>query len=182
MSKTINGIIEDVLANEGGYVNDPRDAGGETMYGITIATARANGYQGKMRDLPRETAFDIYRRRYVVAPGFDQIATISAPIAAELVDTGVNMGPVVAAKFLQRALNALNNQGKDFADLAVDGQAGANTRRALNAFLNKRGAEGEAVMLAALNALQGERYISLGEARQANEAFMFGWFRTRVAA
>lgn len=182
MSKTINGIIEDVLANEGGYVNDPRDAGGETMYGITIATARANGYQGKMRDLPRETAFEIYKRRYVVAPGFDRIAAISMPVAAELVDTGVNMGPAVAGKFLQRALNALNNQGKDFADLTVDGIVGAGTQAALSAFLRKRGAEGETVLLAALNALQGERYISLGEARQANEAFMYGWFRTRVAA
>lgn len=182
MSKTINGIIEDVLANEGGYVNDPRDAGGETMYGITVATARANGYQGKMRDLPRDTAFDIYKRRYVVAPGFDHIAAISTPIAAELVDTGVNMGPAVAARFLQRALNALNNQGRDYADLAVDGQVGLGTRAALTAYLRKRGTDGETVMLAALNALQGERYIALGEARQANEAFMYGWLRTRVAA
>lgn len=179
---TIDDVIEDVLAREGGYVNDPRDAGGETMFGITAATARAAGYVGPMRELPREIAVTIYRRRYVIAPGFDKIADISPAIAAELVDTGVNMGPAVASKFLQRALNALNNQARDYADLAADGIAGAGTRAALSAYLKKRGAEGETVMLAALNGLQTERYISLGEARQANEAFMFGWLRTRVAS
>ncbi|MGJ3630121.1 glycosyl hydrolase 108 family protein [Sphingomonas sp. MMS24-JH45] len=67
--KTINGAIEEVLANEGGVnANDPRDAGGETMFGITKAVARADGYTGPMRDLPRQRAFDIYFRRYVVAP------------------------------------------------------------------------------------------------------------------
>jgi lysozyme family protein len=181
VTKSIDTLIEDVLRNEGGYVNDSRDAGGETNFGITIATARANGFTGAMRDLPRELAVEIYRRKYVVAPGFDKIAAISAAIGAELVDTGVNMGPKVAAGFLQRALSALNNQARDFVDLAVDGVAGANTRLALNTYLNRRGAEGERVLLAALNGLQAERYISLAEARQANEAFVYGWLRTRVA-
>jgi lysozyme family protein len=179
---TIDEIIEGLLRAEGGYVNDPRDAGGETNFGITKATAAANGYTGPMRDLPRATAVEIYRRRYVIATGFDRIVPLSAAIATELVDTGVNMGPKVAATFLQRALNSLNNQGRDYADLAVDGVAGPGTRAALDGFLKKRGKQGEAVMLAALNALQGERYISLGEARQANEAFMYGWFVNRVLA
>ena len=182
MTKTIDAILEEVLRAEGGYVNDPRDAGGETNWGITIATARADGYTGAMRDLPRERALDIYRRKYVVAPGFDKIAAMSGAIGAELVDTGVNMGPVAAGRFLQRALNAFNGGGKDYPDLAEDGAVGTRTRMALDTFLNKRGAEGERVLLAALNALQGERYISLGEGRVANKAFMYGWFRTRVAA
>jgi len=67
------------------------------------------------------------------------------------------MGPTVAAQFLQRALNGLNNQGKDFADLLVDGSAGQKTRDALAVFLKKRGKEGERRLL--LNALQGERYM-----------------------
>lgn len=177
----IDSVIEAVLRAEGGYVNDPRDAGGETMYGITKATARANGYAGSMRDLPRSLAKDIYYRQYVVTPGFAQIGTINAAIAAELVDTGVNMGPNVASRFLQRALNALNNQARDYADLTVDGAAGPATRAALSAYLKKRGKEGERRLLALLNALQGARYVELCEARQANEAFMYGWL-ARVAA
>lgn len=173
--KNINGAIEEVLANEGGYVNDPRDAGGETNFGITIATARATGFTGKMRDLTRQQAFEIYRKRYVVAPGFDKIATLSMPIAYELVDTGVNMGPKVPSTFLQRALNVLNNGGKDYGDIFADGAIGPATIGALKAFLAKRGAEGERRLLALLNAFQGERYASLAEGRSPNEAFMYGW-------
>lgn len=177
----IDQVIDTVLANEGSYVNDARDAGGETMFGITIATARANGYKGAMRDLPRDLAREIYKRQYVIAPGFDLIAALSEPIAAELVDTGVNMGPTVPTRFLQRALNVLNNQGKDYADIVADGHSGPGTRAALKAFLAKRGVDGERRLLALLNAFQGERYASLAEGRGANEAFMFGWLG-RVAA
>lgn len=173
--KTINGAIEEVLSNEGGYSNDPRDAGGETNWGITVRTARGAGYNGPMRDMPRETAFDIYFRQYVAAPGFDKVATASMPIAYELVDTGVNMGPKVASTFLQRALNGLNRNAKDYADIAVDGAIGPATLAALRAFLARRGAEGEKRLLTLLNALQGERYLSLAEGRAANEAFLYGW-------
>lgn len=178
--KTINGIIEDVIANEGGYVNDSRDRGGETNFGITIRTARSQGYQGAMRDMPRDFAREVYNRQYVVAPGFDKVGALSIPIAAELVDTGVNMGPKVAATFLQRALNGLNRQGADYADIVADGTVGPATLTALKAFLARRGAEGEGRLLSLLNALQGERYLSLAEGRAANEAFLYGWL-ARIA-
>ena len=177
---TVDDVIEAILRAEGGYSNDPDDAGGETMYGITRATARANGYAGAMRDLPRALAKDIYRQRYVVAPGFDAVGKLSATIGSELVDTGVNMGPAVAARFLQRALNALNRRQSDYSDIVVDGVAGARTRAALAAFLARRGAEGEARLLLLLNALQGARYVELCEGRQANEQFLYGWLR-RIA-
>ncbi|MBP6111710.1 MAG: hypothetical protein KA482_04945, partial [Sphingobium sp.] len=106
---------------------------------------------------------------------------LSPAIAEELFDTGVNMGPGVAAEFLQRALNALNDQGRLYPDIAVDRDIGPATMRSLKAFLDRRGAEGVAVLAVALNCLQGERYIALAEKRQANEAFLFGWLRTRVA-
>ncbi len=51
---------------------------------------------------------------------------------------------------------------------------------ALEAFLKHRGRDGEIVMLTALNALQGERYIYLCEKREENEDFVFGWFLHRV--
>lgn len=180
---TIDDIIANVvLSNEGGYVNDSRDAGGETNFGITVATARQQGYAGPMRDMPRSFAIEVYRRQYADAPGFTAIGAISMPIARELIDTGVNMGPKVAATFLQRALNGLNNQGRDYADLIVDGSAGAATRAALSAYLAKRGAEGERRLLALLNAEQGERYLTLAEGRAANEAFLYGWLARIEAA
>jgi len=178
---TIDDIIEAVLRAEGRYVNNPDDRGGETNWGITKATARAHGYNGPMRDLPRYTAKQIYLNTYVVKPGYDKIADLSPTIAAELVDTGVNMGPAVATRFLQRSLNALNRRGADYADIAVDGAAGPGTRTALSKYLAKRGAEGERRLLALLNALQGARYVELCEGRQANETFMYGWL-DRIAA
>lgn len=172
---TIDDILENVLKNEGGYVNDPSDRGGETNWGITLNTARVNGYAGNMRDMPRSRALEIYRKQYVVKPGFDDIATLSPAIAAELVDTGVNMGPAVPSGFLQRALNALNQQQADYRDIVADGRVGPATVNALRAYLAKRGKEGERRLLALLNALQGARYLSLAEGSPSQEKFMFGW-------
>ncbi|API58490.1 hypothetical protein BSL82_03535 [Tardibacter chloracetimidivorans] len=73
----------------------------------------------------------------------------------------MNMGPKVASVFLQRSLNALNRQGRDYADLTVDGNVGPATCAALKAFITKRGDTGESVVLKALNCLQGARYIEL---------------------
>ena len=173
---TIDDILAGVLTNEGGYSNNAADNGGETMFGVTVAVARAAGYSGSMRSLPRETALEIYRHKYVAAPGFALIAGVSMPIAAELVDTGVNMGPPVAGRFLQRALNALTE-----AVLVVDGEVGPATVAALKAFLAKRGAEGERRLILLLNAEQGVRYLDLTEARAANRAFLYGWL-ARIAA
>lgn len=180
MSRTIDKIIDDVIAKEGGFVDHKDDRGGATNWGITEAVARANGWKGAMRDMPRQFAVDVYRKRYVEQPGFAKVAGISEPIAAELVDTGVNMGPSIAAQILQRALNVLNRQGNDYPDIARDGMIGPATLASLRAFLTKRGTLGERRLLALLNALQGARYVELAEKRAANESFMFGWLE-RIA-
>ena len=99
----VDGMIDALIEREGGYVNHPADKGGPTCFGITEAVARAHGYAGAMRNLPREDAATIYRRLYWLRPRFDQVAKRSSRVAAELFDTGVNMGPAVATTFLQRA-------------------------------------------------------------------------------
>lgn len=178
---SVESIIDGVIGREGRYSNNPADKGGETMWGITAAVARANGYAGPMRDMPRETAKDIYFKRYVQGPGFAAIMTLNEPIAEELVDTGVNMGPAVAALMLQKSLNGLNNQGALYNDIIEDGDVGQATFNALRAYLRARPDDGESVMLKALNCLQGARYIDLARGRPKNEAFLYGWLRTRVA-
>ena len=179
---SVDSIIEGVIGREGRYSNHPADRGGETMWGITKATARRNGYAGPMRDLPREVAKSIYMNEYVVRPGFAAIIPISEKVAEELVDSGVNLGPSVPSRWLQVALNALNNRGKLYSDIVEDGDIGPATLNALNAYFRKRkGKEGEAVLLTALNCLQGARYIELATKRTANEAFLYGWLRTRIA-
>lgn len=177
---TIDSLIDAVLDREGGYVNHPADRGGETMFGITAAVARANGYDGAMRDLPLGTARAIYRALYWRRPRFDTVAPVAPLLAAELFDTAVNMGPPVATAFLQRALNALNRGATDYPDIVVDGSLGGATLAALNAFLTRRGAGGEHVLLKAIEALQGERYVALAERRPADEAFLYGWLVNRI--
>ena len=177
---TIDQLIDAVLDREGGYANHPADRGGETNYGITAAIARANGYDGAMRDLPLATARAIYRWTYWLGPRFDAVAAQAPLVAAELFDTGVNMGPPVAAAFLQRALNALNRGASDYPDMPVDSRIGDTTLAGLAAFLARRGAGGERVLLKAIEALQGERYVALAERRPANEAFLYGWLANRI--
>lgn len=178
---TVSTIINQIIDVEGGYVNDPKDSGGETCWGITVAVARSSGYTGAMKDLTKQQAYDIYYKQYVIAPGFDKVITLSEKIGEELVDTGVNMGVVVAGKFLQQSLNAMNDGGTQYPDLVVDGGVGKASISALQAFLAKRGADGALVLLRALNALQGARYISIAEASPKNERFVYGWLKNRVS-
>ncbi len=175
--------VDALIEREGGYVNHPADRGGPTCFGITEAVARAHGYAGAIRYLPREEAAAMYRRLYWLRPNYDQVAKLAPRIAEELFDTGVNMGPGVATTFLQRALTALNRNGKDYPDLAPDGRIGPQTLAALEAFLDVRGhTGGETVLLRALEALQGERYLRLAERRPANEAFLYGWLANRIGS
>ena len=177
---TIDEMIEGVVGREGGYSDHPSDRGGPTRWGVTQVRARADGYTGDMRELPRELAVEIYRKRYVSEPGFDRVAEVSELIAEELIDTGINMGPVVQAVWFQRWLNGFNRKGRDYADLFVDGRIGPLTITALRHFLLIRGEMGETVLHKALNCSQGHRYLEIAEGRQDNEDFLFGWVRTRV--
>ena len=177
----VESLIDALIDREGGYVDNPADKGGATCFGITEAVARAHGYAGSMRQLPRSVAVGIYLRLYWRRPRLDEVAKRSDRLAAELFDTGVNMGPAVAVTFLQRALTALNRNEKEYGDLTPDGRLGNVTLNALDTFLKIRGrSSGETVLLRALEALQGERYLRLAERRPANEAFLYGWLANRI--
>ncbi|HAV7897385.1 TPA: glycoside hydrolase family 108 protein [Escherichia coli] len=178
--KSKDEIFDEILGKEGGYVNHPDDKGGPTKWGITEKVARAHGYLGDMRNLTRGQALEILEADYWYGPRFDQVANLSPDIAAELCDTGVNMGPSVASKMLQRWLNVFNQKGTLYPDMDVDGLIGPRTINALRAYLSKRGGDGELVMLTALNCTQGELYLELAEKREANQSFVYGWLKQRV--
>lgn len=177
----INGLIDKVIAIEGDYSNHPADGGGPTRWGISETVARAHGYSGNMRHFPRNEATAIYRRQYWHLPGFHRIEPYAPRLAGELFDTSINMGPGIATGFLQRSLNALNRNGRDFSDIAVDRQIGGKTLAALQTFLQRRRPDGEIILLKAVEALQGARYIKLAEQRPANEAFLYGWLAHRIS-
>lgn len=91
-----------LMGHEGGYANDSRDPGGETMFGVTARVARADGYTGDMRSLPRDRAKAIYRRKYWDAVRADELPPA---IRFTLFDAAVNSGPSQAIQWMQRALS-----------------------------------------------------------------------------
>jgi len=82
-----------LVGNEGGYSNNPKDPGGETMWGVTARVARAAGYAGAMKDLPRDTAKTIAKRLYWDPLQLDQF---DPRVAFQIFDANYNGGhPVI---------------------------------------------------------------------------------------
>ncbi len=172
--------LKHTLGIEGDFSDDPADSGGATKWGITEAVARAFGYRGQMQDMPVSLAKSIYLQNYWELLQLNVISVMSEDIALEMFDTAVNCGTGFAGKCLQRSLTALNRNGQDYPDLTVDGLVGRMTTTALRAFLDKRGLDGEKVLLRALNGLQVEKYIALVERREKDERYIYGWILNRV--
>lgn len=106
-----------LLGNEGGYSNNPNDPGGETMWGITARVARAYGYTGAMKDLPRDTAKAIAKKLYWDPLRLDEL---DPRVAFQIFDANYNGGhPVI---WMQGA-----------AGIAVDGLIGPKTIAAVQA-------------------------------------------------
>lgn len=82
-----------LIGNEGGYSNNPADPGGETMWGVTARVARAYGYMGPMRELPRETAKAIAKKLYWDPLHLDEF---DPRVAFQIFDANYNGGhPVI---------------------------------------------------------------------------------------
>jgi len=173
-------FFEALLKVEGGFVDDARDSGGATRYGVTEAVARANGYSGAMKDLPLSLAKSIYKAQFWDALRLDDIQNLCPSLCLKLADIAVNMGVKQSSFFLQRLLNALNNRGQLYPDIDADGRVGPGTIAALKKFLSIRNKDGETVLVRALNCMQGMFYISLAERREKDEAFLYGWLLNRV--
>ena len=116
MAKTDTDIINDVLENEGSApVNDPLDAGGRSQFGIS---EKSNPEAWVDNRVTEEEAREIYTRKYIKGPGFDQITDFH--LRAQLVDFGVHSGPAVAIMKLQTIVGA-----------DIDGVLGPQTLAAL---------------------------------------------------
>ena len=170
-------IINEIIDVEGGYVDDPSDSGGETNYGITVKVARDYGYKGSMRELPQYVAFEIYSKKYWHSVSGDELFKLSPLITKEVVDTGINMGVTRSSLYLQRVLNVLNNEGRLYSDIKVDGMIGTQTIMALRQYLLYRD---DKTVTKMLNCLQGAFYLELAERREKDERFIYGWFRQRI--
>jgi len=178
-------IMDSLLNREGGTFSDrPEDSGGPTKWGWTqsalSAVYRRDVSREEVQNLTRQEAHHLYLEERWQKTGIYLIASISMRIAVELLDTNVNLPPARAGEFLQRALNALNQGGSQYADIKVDGNLGPATRAALSAYLRRRGGEGETVLLELLNDQLGCYYLDRAEKRAANEFNFYGWILNRV--
>ena len=89
--------FETLIGHEGGYVNDPRDPGGETKYGIS-----KRAYPGEdIAGMTLERARELYRRDYWGPAGCDAVPDV---VKFDLFDMAVNSGVKTAIRTLQRAV------------------------------------------------------------------------------
>lgn len=110
-----------LLGHEGGYSNNPADTGGETMWGITIDVARANGYIGRMIDMPASFAKNVYMAKYWAPIKAEQLPQA---LRFEVFDAAVNSGVGQAIKWLQRAVGTAEDGIIGPATIAASNAAG----------------------------------------------------------
>lgn len=148
--------IEEVIRNEGGYVNHPSDPGGATNFGITQRTyPKLN-----IRTLTVEQAKQIYFTDWWLKGPYESFTAQS--IATKVFDTAVNVGAKRAYKFLQQACNNLGSK------LTVDGVIGAKSVAAVNSLPASQ-------LLAELRKEQAAYYSRLAEKRPSMKVFLRGW-------
>ena len=170
-------IIAAVVAVEGGHSNNPKDPGGETIYGVTKNVAVAHGYFGPMRTMPVEYAWSIYYDSYIKKPGYVPMETQSPAVLEELVDTAVNTGVSRSSRWFQQSLNSLSRGGKDYVMVIVDGKVGSSTIDAYVALSKKRGKVPACEMVIKLiDTQQANHYMSLTKLSD----FTPGWVAHRI--
>ena len=153
MKATFEEIIGVVLEHEGGYVNDPKDPGGETKYGVS-----KRAYPNEdIKSLTEESAKDIYRRDY-----WDKNRCAELPESLRHIyfDMCVNMGAGRATKIMQETANAKG------ANLKIDGGMGPMTVGAM-----------KSVELERVRAYRVKYYVTLIERKPDLAKFYFGWFK-----
>ena len=128
MQANYDKCLETILHHEGGYVNHPKDPGGETNLGVTKRVYEEFGGTKDMKDLTVEDVAPIYKKGY-----WDKMKGDDLPNGLDLCvfDFGVNAGTGRAAKYLQKMIGA-----------TADGAIGPATLRALETYVKQEGLKG----------------------------------------
>ncbi len=130
--QTVHQIATEIVAREGGYVNDPDDPGGATNFGVTIHTMRRLGLDltgdgrvsvADVHALTRAQAVDIFITHYFERP---RVADLPEAMHATVFDMYVNAG-ANAVRILQRLLVEMGHA------IGVDGGIGVQTIAAAQA-------------------------------------------------
>ncbi|WP_415184559.1 holin-associated N-acetylmuramidase [Phaeovulum sp.] len=164
--KSVQEIAKEIVAREGGFVNDPADPGGATKYGVTLGTLKRLGLdlthdgrvtEADVRALTRAKAQEIFVRHYFEAPG---LGGLPAPLQASVFDMYVNSG-ANAVRVLQVLLGEMGH------DLQADGVLGPLTYRAAHAAM----AAAPDHLVDAYGIARRNYYYSLADARPASRKY-----------
>ena len=119
--------LETILHHEGGYVNHPKDPGGETNLGVTKRVYEEWGGTKDMKELTVEDVSPIYKKNY-----WDHVKGDHLPAGLDLCvfDFGVNAGTGRAAKYLQKMIGT-----------TPDGGIGPMTLAKLKEYVDAKGIE-----------------------------------------
>ena len=125
MKENYQKCLEMILHHEGGYVNHPKDPGGETNFGVTKRVYEEWGGTKDMKDLTVEDVAPIYEKNY-----WGRVKGDDLPSGLDLCvfDFGVNAGTGRAAKYLQTMIGTV-----------ADGGIGPNTLKAVDAYVEENG-------------------------------------------
>ena len=125
MDRNFKRALSLVLKHEGGWSDHPKDPGGATMKGVTLANFRRyvkpNATKDDLRKITDEQIATVYRRFY-----WDAVSGADLPdgIDYAVFDFAVNSGPGRAAKYLQNVVG-----------VAQDGKIGPATIKATRSML-----------------------------------------------
>ena len=156
MANNFDHCLEIILHHEGGYVNHPKDPGGETNLGVTKRVYEEHGGTKDMKDLTFEDVAPIYKKSY-----WDRVKGDELPSGLDLCvfDFGVNAGTGRAAKYLQNLVGT-----------TADGAIGPNSLKAIHAYVQIEGLE------ATIESYQANRQ-SYYEKLKTFDTFGRGWTR-----
>jgi lysozyme family protein len=157
MNSLLSTIIRHTISLEGGSVNNPNDAGGETKFGISKRSYPALD----IKNLTEEQAIEIYERDFWKKMNLNLLC--SPVVAGKVFDIGVNMGQSTAIRFLQQIVGA-----------GVDGILGAKTAALVNV-------ENEQLIINGLRKKQMLKYAEIVKKNPTQIVFLEGWINRAFA-
>lgn len=184
------------MAHEGSYSNDPRDLGGETWRGISrnnhpdwegwaiVDEIRKNAGEKFIQALHADDELKELEMQFYADEFWNKLlcGEFDHAISAELFDTAVNQGHKTAGRYLQEALNMLNNNQKHYPDIDVDGKPGAKTLAAYKSYMatavsipGRSYEKNIRTLLKCLNGLQFAQYAAIVKKTPAQEVYFYGW-------
>jgi lysozyme family protein len=171
MSNFYQAILQ-ILKHEGGWVNNKRDLGRETNYGIsmliiereklTLNDLGIDGwYDGCLKKMSVDTAKKLYKRLFWDKYKYEQVADVN--VATKVFDAAVNMGPYWGHKLAQVAAKDCGQT------LEIDGKFGPQTIKALNAC--------DGNWMGYMCKRMADHYQDIVTARPSNKEFLSNWLK-----